>query len=173
MEDMGRKARRQRQLRQRHADDTGFPHEDPDVVEIGPIFDNSSRLQFSQPRCGRRYRVFLLGDDQERVARRQLQIGRGNDILACLADHGHLSPAWKLFDEIVEAASRAIIAQRHLAHMEALHLWREFWLNQSGHEVDAQDRADDTERIGHRISDRRVVIAHDFQGGLKGGGARH
>jgi hypothetical protein len=34
------------------------------------------------------------------------------------------------------------------------------------HEIDAQDRHDDAERIGNRISDRRIAILHDVEGGL-------
>ena len=118
-------------------------------------------------------RLLLVGDDQQAVAGRQHDIVRRNDVLAALADHRHLHAARQVLAEIVERAPGAIVAQRDLAHMEALRLRREFRLHLARHEIDAQDRADHAERIGDRIADRRLAVLHDVERGLQRGGAGH
>src|SRR5262245_61010376 len=57
--------------------------------------------------------------------------------------------------------------------MKALRLRREFRLHHMGHEIDTENRTDDSERIRNRISDRRIFVVHHLKCGLKRGGARH
>src|SRR6516164_7068212 len=57
--------------------------------------------------------------------------------------------------------------------MKALRLRRKFGLYQARHEIDTEDRTNHAERIGDRVPDRRVLVFHDVERGLKRCGAGH
>ena len=57
--------------------------------------------------------------------------------------------------------------------MEALRFRRKFRLHHARQEIDAQDRADDAERIRDRIADRRLAVPHGIERRLQRGRARH
>ena len=107
------------------------------------------------------------------IARRQDDVVRRNEVLAALANHRDLDAFRQILGELLELLNAATVAERNLAHVKSLGLGRELRLYMARHEVDAQDRTDHAERIGNRISDRRLAVAHDVEGSLQRGRARH
>src|SRR5689334_4173414 len=57
--------------------------------------------------------------------------------------------------------------------MEALRFRGKFGFHQLRHEINAQDRAKNPERIGDGISDRRILVLHHFERGLQRRRAGH
>ena len=66
-----------------------------------------------------------------------------------------------------------LCADGNLAHVESLRLGGEFRLHDLRHEIDAQDRADNPERIGDGIADRRILVLHHVERRLQRRGAGH
>ena len=83
------------------------------------------------------------------------------------------TPPGKSLHDFIKSLAGEFLAEGNLAHVKALRFRREFRLHHCGHEIDAQDRTDDPERIGDRISDRRLVVVHDIKRRLQRRGACH
>jgi hypothetical protein len=93
--------------------------------------------------------------------------------MPALADHGDLQAARRLRQQVAQAMAGEAFANGNLSHMEAWRLRREFRLYDPGHEIDAQDRADDPEWVGDGIADRGILVLHHVERGLQRCSARH
>src|SRR5262245_39483744 len=160
-------ARGHGKTRQGHADHVGFADKDADVVKVGAVLGQSAGVQFSNPRSGFGDCRFLLRDNKQRVAGRQGDVARGDDVLPAFADHRYLDAARQPLLDFFERLPRDFFADGNLAHVKALSLRREFRLNHLRHEIDAQNWTDDPERVCDRIAYRRLLIFHDIERRLK------
>ena len=79
---MRRITRRHRKAGKRYADHAGLADKDADVVEIGAIARQPAGLQIAELRGRLGDGVFVVGNDQQRVAGGQDGIGRRNEITA-------------------------------------------------------------------------------------------
>src|SRR6185503_2502148 len=97
----------------------------------------------------------------------------GGDVFPAQTNHGHLDAFRQVLGELVDPTYGKLVSTGNFTHVQALCFFRKSWLHDARHKIDAEDRADDTEWIGDRVSDRRLLVVHDIQRGLQGGSACH
>ena len=162
-----------RKAGKRHADHAGLSDEDPDVVKVSAIACQSAGLEAPELRSRLGDRLFALGDDQDSVPCGQNRIGCWNEVAPLLSNHRDLDVGERADCQLVERLSGKGRANRNLGHMEVLGLRGEFGLHDARHEIDAEDRSDDPERICDGITNRWILVLHNVERRLKCRGTRH
>ena len=148
-----------------------FRHEHAEQVHVTAVAHHATRGALAQQQPRRLERGVVSGAKQQDVVRAEDQPRFGVAILVADAHDQDLHPTRQPRQHLLQAAPDDVgRSDGHFQGAQARSRDVELRLQHDLHDVDAQDRADESEGVRHAVAHRRIAVARRLQRRLHGRG---